>query len=135
MKAVCEKLKPYAPFFLRVGLGVVFAFHGYGKVFGAEAGMGASWGPPEMPAIVQILVAWGELIGGVAILLGFLTCLASAGIIVIMVGAIVTVHGANGFSMMNQGYEYNFVLICMSLALIATGSGPLSIDGKCCKQD
>ena len=134
MKEGCDKLGPYAPVFLRLALGIVFIYHGWGKVFGAEAGMGASWMGDKMPAIVQILVSWGELIGGAAILVGFLTKLAAAGIAIIMVGAIVTVHGANGFGMQNSGYEYNFVLICMCLALMGLGSGPLSVGGKCCKK-
>ena len=110
MKECCEKLKTIAPLFLRLGLGVIFIYHGYGKVFGAETSLGSAWNP-ELPQILQILVSWGELLGGAAILLGFLTELAALGIIVIMVGAIVTVHGKNGFGMMNGGFEYNFALI------------------------
>jgi putative oxidoreductase len=132
MKKGCDKLGPYAGLFLRLGLGVVFFYHGYGKVFGAQ-GLGSSWAGPDMPAIIQILVSWGELLGGAAFLLGFLTPIASMGIIIIMAGAIATVHGKNGFGMMQQGYEYNFVLISMCLALIGTGPGPFSIGGKCCK--
>ena len=112
-----------APVFLRLGLGVVFTYHGFGKVFGEGAGLGASWNPHGMPAIMQILVSWGELIGGLAFLAGFLTAYASLGIIIIMIGAIVMVHGKNGFSLLNQGYEYNFVLIMMCLALMSSGSG------------
>jgi len=134
MKECCEKLKPYTSIFLRLGLGVVFTFHGYGKVFGESTAMGTAWNPHGMPAIMQALVSWGELLGGLACLLGILTSLASLGIIIIMVGAIVTVHGKNGFNMMNGGFEYNFVLIMMCLALIAVGSGPLSVDSKCCSK-
>ena len=134
MKECCEKLKPYAGVFLRIGLGIIFVYHGYGKVFGQGAGLGSSWNPYGMPALVQILVSWGELVCGLAILVGFLSPLAALGIIIIMLGAIFLVHGKNGFSIMNQGYEYNFALIMMSLALMATGSGPISVDSKCpCK--
>jgi putative oxidoreductase len=125
----CDKLKPYAGLFLRIGLGVVFIFHGYGKIFGEGAALGSAWNP-QMPVIMNILVSWGEFIGGIAILTGFLTSLASLGIIIIMVGAIIVVHGKNGFSMMNHGFEYNFVLISMCLALMATGAGPLSLGSK-----
>lgn len=137
MKECCEKLKPFAGVFLRIGLGIIFVFHGYGKVFGEGAGLGSSWNSHGMPALIQVLVAWGELICGLAILVGFLTPVAALGIIVIMIGAIVLVHGKNGFSMMNGGFEYNFALIMMSLALIGTGSGPFSMDSKCpcCKDE
>jgi putative oxidoreductase len=88
-----------------------------------------------MSAILQILVSWGEFLGGAAILLGFLTELASLGIIIIMTGAIITIHGKNGFGMMNHGFEYNYALIAMALALIASGPGPFSIGCGCqCKK-
>lgn len=133
MMGSCEKWKPYAPLALRIGLGIIFIYHGYGKVFGA-AGLGTGWNPQGMPAIVQVLVAWGELLGGLAVLLGFLTCLGAAIIVVIMLGAIAIVHWPNGFNIMNMGFEYNFALIMMALSLILSGPGPLSIDSKCCKK-
>ena len=69
----CEKLKPFAPLFLRAGLGIIFLYHGYGMVFGEATNLGSAWNPYGMPAIMQILVAWGQLLGGAGILLGFLT--------------------------------------------------------------
>ncbi len=125
-----KQLQGLGGVFLRIGLGVVFTYHGFGKVFGDGVGLGSSWNPHGMPALMQVLVSWGEFVGGIAFLVGFLTQFAALGISIIMIGAIVTVHGANGFSSMNQGYEYNFVLIMMCLALISTGSGPMAIDKK-----
>jgi len=133
MKECCEKLKLLAPLFLRLGLGVIFLYHGYSKVFGEGANLGSSWNPHGMAAIVQILVSWGELLCGGAILLGFMTKLAASGIIIIMMGAIVLVHGKNGFGIMGGGFEYNYALISMCLALIGTGPGPYSIG--CCKKE
>src|ERR1700737_2291160 len=76
---------------LRLGLGILFLVHGSLKVM---ASGGTAWFPNEefLPKAVQAVVAWGELVGGVAILLGILTRLASLGIIVIMCGAIYTVQ-------------------------------------------
>ena len=133
MNGCCEKLKACAPLFLRIGLGVIFAYHGYGKVFGDGAGFGFSWNP-NLPGIVQALVAWGEFLSGAAILFGFLVEAAACNIIIIMIGAIVLVHGKNGFSLMNHGFEYNFALIMMCLALIGTGAGPCSLGCKCEKK-
>src|SRR3989338_196235 len=132
MNECCEKLKPYASLFLRIGLGVIFIYHGLGKFLGAGKGWGTAWNP-SLPTVIQTLVAWGEFVGGLAILLGFLTRKAAVGIIIIMLGAIFTVHGKNGFSLMNHGFEYNFALIMMCLALIAGGTGPLSISCPCSK--
>src|SRR3989338_1395898 len=130
MNECCEKLKPFAPLFLRLGLGAIFLYHGYGKVFGEGANLGSSWNPSGMSTLVQILVAWGVFLGGSGILLGFLTEIAASGIIVIMAGAIILVHGKNGFGMHNGGFEYNFALITMALALIATGPGQFKIGCK-----
>ena len=134
MNQCCEKLKPFAPLFLRIGLGIIFLYHGLSKVFGEGANFGSSWNPHGMPAIMQTLVAWGELLAGGGILLGFLTEIACLGIIIIMLGAIFMVHGKNGFNMMNGGFEYNYALIMMALALKAMGPGPFSIGCKSKKE-
>lgn len=119
------------PLVLRLGLAAVFIFHGLGKITPPEKDWGATWAigmpnPPSTP--VQFAVAWGELIGGIALALGFLTRLAAAGIAVIMVGAIATVTGPKGFSSVQGGYEYNFLILVICAALILGGGGPLGLD-------
>jgi putative oxidoreductase len=80
----------------------------------------------------QLAVAWGELIGGLALLLGFLTRVAALGIIVIQLGAIWTVTWAKGFSLgtldNEGGFQFNLALIAMCLALALIGGGALSVD-------
>ena len=85
----------------------------------------------------QALVAWGELLGGAALAVGFLTRLAALGIIAIMAGAIATVHWEQGFALhavegpagpMPAGFEYNFALIVMCLAVVLLGGGTLAVD-------
>ena len=127
------------PLLLRAGLAVVFIFHALPKV-SQENEWGAAWAtnmakeakqpvlePLQSPA-AQLAVAWGELIGGIALALGFLTRLAALGIAAIMVGAIYTVHGQHGFSMQNQGYEYHFVLLIICASLMLLGGGVLAVD-------
>lgn len=114
-----------APLLLRLALGIIFLYHGSQKIM--QNG-GAAWHPdPDFPAALQAPVAWGEFLGGIALLAGFLSRLAAAGIIAIMIGAIATVHGAHGFAL-PKGFEYNFALIMMCLAVIVLGSGRWSID-------
>ncbi|MNL87251.1 putative oxidoreductase MhqP [compost metagenome] len=43
-----------------------------------------------------------------------------------MVGAIVMVHGKNGFGG-DGGYEFNFVLLMMSLAVFVAGPGKFAL--------
>jgi putative oxidoreductase len=118
------------PALLRLTLAVIFIYHGLGKVGGEGTAWGARWiaseGAPAAP--VQLAVAWGELIGGIALAAGFLTRLAALGIIAIMAGAIATVHWPHGFGLQNQGYEYNFAIIMMALCLVLGGPGPFAVD-------
>jgi uncharacterized membrane protein YphA (DoxX/SURF4 family) len=77
----------------------------------------------------QLAVAWGELLGGLALLVGFMSRLAAAGLIIIQVGAILTVTWTQGFDIRQGGYEYNVVLIGACLAVLCLGSGPFSLSG------
>ena len=118
------------PLILRLGLAVIFIYHGMGKIQKEGAEFGAAWmkGDDAQPAIVQMLVAWGELIGGIALALGFLTRFAAIGIALIMAGAIWTVHGPKGFGLQHGGYEYNFAILVMCAAVFLLGGGTLAVD-------
>jgi uncharacterized membrane protein YphA (DoxX/SURF4 family) len=86
-------------------------------------------GALQLQSSVQRFVAWGELAGGMALLLGFLTRLAALGRIVIQVGAIWLVTGAQGFSAgATAGYEYNLAVIGMCVALVCLGGGTLALN-------
>lgn len=122
-------------FLLRVGLAVIFIFHGYLKLI--QEG-GRAW-TDTLDENAQMAVAWGEMLGGVALLIGLLSRLAAVGLVVIMVGAIVVQTGRFDFiyvgeyhrsnpSRIPTGAEYNFALIVMCLAVVAIGSGTFSID-------
>jgi putative oxidoreductase len=120
---------------LRLGLGAIFIFHGFLKI-----AYGSTIWNPDLPAWLQVAVAWGETIAGVAFLAGFLSRLAALGIIVIMVGAITSVTGKldyvpmennpdwNGVNLVATGYEYNVAIIVMCVAVILLGSGMVSLD-------
>jgi uncharacterized membrane protein YphA (DoxX/SURF4 family) len=79
---------------------------------------------------VQMFVAWGEILCSIALILGAFTQPAALLMILVQIGAIVTVTGLRGFSPPSGriGYEYNLVLIAMCLALLIEGGGMLSID-------
>src|SRR5215471_6855408 len=117
------------PVLLRFALAVVFIYHGLSLV-SPEKQWGAGWMPEAtpQPAAVQLAVAWGQLIGGIAMALGFLTRLAALGLAIIMVGAIHIVHWPHGFSILQRGYEYNFAIIVMCAAIFLLGGGTLAVD-------
>jgi putative oxidoreductase len=113
---------------LRVIVGVIFIAHGAQKMFGV-------WDGPGLTAFVEkmgggpipYLVAIGEFFGGVGLVFGFLTRFSAASLIVIMIGAIVHVHGKNGFFSSDGGFEYNIALIGLLLPIFICGPGRISI--------
>src|ERR671919_914762 len=81
---------------VRVVVGVIFAAHGAQKLFGAFGGPGLSK-MIEMMGPLGFFVTIGEFFGGLGLIFGFLSRFSAASLIVIMIGAIVTVHGRHGF--------------------------------------
>jgi putative oxidoreductase len=117
---------------IRAATGVTFAAHGAQKVFSygvAEVAKGfAGMGLP-MAGVLAPMVAFGELLGGVALLAGFLTRIAGAGLTVIMLGAILHVHLKNGFFAGNGGIEFPLVLGAAAAGIALAGPGRVSVDG------
>jgi putative oxidoreductase len=120
---------------LRVVLGVIFVAHGAQKLFGSFGGPGLKGTAgffeqlgirPAHPMAVVVGVV--EFFGGLLAALGLFTPVAAVGIILVMVGAILTVHLRNGFFNQNGGYEFNLALIGVALALLLAGAGSYSLD-------
>lgn len=116
---------------IRIAIGVVFIAHGYQKVFGWGIGGVANtfqgMGIP-LPLISAILASFTELLGGIALVLGFGTRLASIPMAFTMLVAFATAHAKNGFFMQSNGFEYVFTLFFALVALFFLGSGPVSLD-------
>ena len=110
LEGIASPLKAYANCLLRIGLGLSFFLHGFGKVPINEGFVGwlASKGISSA-SVVAPLIAWGELLSGLGILLGGLigtraailgnlvTRLSGGTIGVIMIGAIIIAHSDWGF--------------------------------------
>lgn len=112
---------------LRLAVGVIFAAHGSQKMFGAFDGMGLEKTVAMLGSPLGYLVAVGEFFGGLGLIFGFLTRFSAAALIVIMIGAIVNVHGPNGFFLDKHGFEYNIALIGLLLPIFICGPGTISI--------
>ncbi|BCH27781.1 DoxX family protein [Mesorhizobium sp. L-8-3] len=118
---------PYAALLLRLTLGLLFLAHAGLKVFvftpSGTAGFFGSIGLP--PALAYVTIVW-ELAGAVALILGVWTRAVALAMIPILIGSIVTVHGAAGFffSNANGGWEYPaFWIVALAVqALIGDGS-------------
>lgn len=119
---------------LRLCLGLFLAYHGYNKVFGTGGLKGtASWfGSIGMkwPKWQARLAASTEIGAGLLLAVGLVTPLAAAGVIGIMVVAIVVAHAKVGFFVFlpNQGWEYCATIALGSLAVGAMGPGGWSVD-------
>jgi putative oxidoreductase len=112
---------------VRLTAGIVFMAHGAQKLFGAFGGPGLA-PMVQMMGPVAYLVAIGEFFGGLGLVVGFLSRFSAASLIVIMLGAIALVHAPNGFFLGEKpGFEYNFALIGMLLAILIAGPGRMAI--------
>ncbi|WP_432797382.1 DoxX family protein [Poriferisphaera sp. WC338] len=127
------------PLLLRLMVGWVFIYHGTQKLFGWFDGPGVANATEyfktlniPLPELAVYVAAWGELVGGVLLVLGLFTRPASLALAIIMAVAIYSVHLANGFSMQNNGYEYQSVLGVVAIAFLFAGPGCISIDRLIC---
>lgn len=79
-----------------------------------------------------LFVGLVELIGGALLILGVYTMYAGVLLSIVMAVAIFKVHFANGYSMMGNGYEYQLLLLAVSLGMVFGGPGKCSLwGGKC----
>lgn len=111
---------------LRLAVGVIFAAHGAQKLFGAFGGPGLSKVVEGMGTL-GYFVTVGEFFGGLGLIVGFLCRFSAAALIIIMLGAIVTVHGKNGFFQSGGGFEYNLALIGLLAPTLIAGPGRFAI--------
>jgi putative oxidoreductase len=80
-----------------------------------------------MGPVLGYLVSIGEFFGGLGLVVGFLARFSAAANVVIMLGAIATVHGKNGFFLSSQGFEYNLALIGLFLPTVIAGPGRYAV--------
>ena len=119
---------------LRVVFGVFLAYHGYNKVFGGNGLTGtASWfGGIGMrwPKWQARIAAATEIGAGLMFAAGLLTPLAAAGMIGVMLVAIITTHWKVGFFIFRkgEGWEYCASIALVALAVATTGAGRWSLD-------
>ena len=83
---------------------------------------------------MAFLAIAAEFFGGLGLILGFLTRIASFGVLYNMAVAIGMVHARNGFFMnwtgreKGEGFEYHLLAIAIALAILIGGAGAFSVD-------
>jgi len=115
---------------LRIVVGVIFLMHGGQKLFMGfhnVAGFLGSLGIP-LPTLAAIVLTLVEFVGGIALVLGFLTRYAAALLVIDMLVAIITVHAKNGFFTSKGGVEFPLLLLVANISLALAGAGALGVD-------
>lgn len=122
-----DRLQPLALLVLRIVLGVIMIAHGKQKVFGGMEHHVQSVVHLGLPAWMAYLSAGAEFFGGILVLVGLITRLASFAICINMCVAIAGVHWKNGL-IGNGGYQFPLTLAAIAFALIFFGGGPFALD-------
>jgi putative oxidoreductase len=123
--------RDWALLLTRILIGVVMFAHGYQKM--VINGIGRTTEGFENLSIPLAIVSASfatvvEFVGSVMLILGALTPVICGLQLVIMIGAAVFVHGANGIFVANGGWELVGVIGAGLLAVGAVGPGRFSVD-------
>jgi putative oxidoreductase len=125
----------WAPLALRIPVGIILLAHGGQKLFGLFGGYGLAGTGQWMDSVgihpgylMALLAGSAEFFGGLALLFGLLVRPAAAAVAFTMLVAIFSVHISKGLFMANNGYEYALALLAVTVALLVSGAGRLSVD-------
>jgi putative oxidoreductase len=115
---------------LRITLGIIFLVHGIAKFQSGIDNIAGWFSSIGLPGLMAYGVAWLEVVGGIALIIGVGTKLFSALFALLMVGAIVKVKLAAGFLGNGEmaGWEFDLALLAMSIYLVLSEQQPYSVD-------
>jgi putative oxidoreductase len=122
-------LSPYVDWsllLLRIMVGIVFIASGYGHLK-APCERAESIG---MSVGFTAFLGVAELLGGIAVIIGFLTQWAAIGLILIMLGAIymkITKWKTGFWGEKSFGWHYDLMFIVMDLVILCTDGGYFSL--------
>ena len=125
------QLMKFGPLPIRILAGLTLLLHGLPKIIditGVQSFFPNLGLPPELAIPVTFL----EVIGGLAILFGILTRIASGLFIIEMIGAVVVAKLAKGFV---GGYELELLIMAICISLFITGPGRISIEYDVLKRE
>lgn len=117
--------QPLGTALLRITLGIILLAHGLLKVLGfGIAGTVGYFESLGLPAFVAYLTIFGELAGGLALILGVYCRLAAGLSIPLLLGA-TWVHLGNEWVFSNQGggWEYPLLLVVLAVIVAIQGTG------------
>ncbi len=119
----------YGAFITRLAFGTVLTAHGLLKllVF-TMAGTVGFFESIGLPAAIAYLTVFGEVVGGMAIILGLYTRLAALLSVPILLGAL-WVHSGKGwlFSSEGGGWEFPLLLVALAISVALQGNGAFAL--------
>ncbi|QSI75556.1 DoxX family protein [Niveibacterium microcysteis] len=119
-------------FVLRISLGLMFVAHALLKLLVFTLpGTAAFFASLGLPGMLAYPVFAAELLGGIALLLGWRTRLVAALLTPVLLGAS-WAHLGNGwvFSAPNGGWEYPVFLTVATIVQGLLGAGAFAVDGR-----
>lgn len=115
----------------RILLSIIFILSGFSKLtaLGGTAGYFGSMGIPA-PMVVAVLVGLLELLGGLAVLIGFRTRDAAFALAAFSIASAFVAHMNWSDMMQLINFQKNLAMAGGFLVLAAYGAGPLSVDAR-----
>jgi putative oxidoreductase len=128
------RVQDWALVILRLGIGAAFILHGYPKLFpagpGGFAGLLQNLGFPG-PVFLAYAVSILEFGGGIAMVLGLFVRYIGVLMVMEMIVTSSRVKMPRGVSFIfpkGTGWELDFLLLIIALALVLLGAGAISLD-------
>lgn len=128
--AGAESRADLAAFILRAVTGAFLLVHGLIKLFVfTPAGTAGYFESIGLPGVLGYLTMLIEILGGIALIVGFQTRWVALVMVPVLLGAAVFGHGGNGFTFSNAGggWEYPVLWAVVMFALSLLGDGAWAI--------
>jgi putative oxidoreductase len=127
-----ETLAQYGPLPVRILAGIAFIMHGLPKLSNIAGTENFFANMVGLPAAMALPIGLLEVIGGIALLVGALTRIASILFIIEMIGSSIVAKLSRGFV---GGYELDLLLMAISVSLLLTGPRRISVEWNVLKRE
>ena len=128
-----EKLMPLAQILLRLGLAIIFIYHGYAKLFTQRAQWVAAFPKMGFPWYFAYMAGAMEFFGGCLLVVGLFTRLIALLLAGEMAVAIWRVHLGAGLLAVSN-YQFSLAVGMATFALMVMGGGVVSLDQRIFKK-
>jgi putative oxidoreductase len=125
---IFDKLQPLSLLALRLGLGLIFFYHGYIKLNGHSGDVLGSYTSLGLPAYTFYIVGTLEVFGGLLLALGLATRVTALLLAAVTGIFLVRLDLAHSSIYTVPNYELDLALCAGAFVLLTTGAGLISLD-------